>query len=63
MINSLLFKPYPVTKKSDLGLWKEYMLFPSFSTDFIHRSTCDVSMDWLTISVIVMNMWLLHDSE
>ena len=49
---------YPVTKVSDLGLWKGYsylsMLFPSFSIALIHIHTYCVSMDWLTINTIVM---------
>ena len=43
-------------------LLPEYMLFPSFSIDLLHIRTCDVSMVWLTISIIVLIMWLSCDS-
>ena len=34
-----------------------------FSINLLHTHTGDVSMDWLTIGVIVMTTWLLHNSE
>ena len=53
-----LYNPYPARKVSDQGVWKGYfhlsMLFPSFSIDLLHTCTCHLSMDWLTISAIVM---------
>ena len=63
--NSLLnqLDPYPATRFFLSGclalegvLLPEHMLFPLFSIDLHNIQECDVSMDWLTISIIVMIM-------
>ena len=54
----------PVTNISELSICKgilpEHTSFLSLSTELIYTRICDVSMDWLTIIVIVVIMIACH---